>query len=176
MRKVILYLAMSLDGYIADSKGGVGWLEDCVAPEAGTSFAHFIETIDTVLMGRCTYDQITTELMPDAWPYEHQHTYVFSHEPRADNAGCTFTSMPPDKVVKDLLIQPGKDIWICGGANLIHQLSKERCVDVLWITMMPVILGDGIALFQKDSIKQDLRLVKTASYGDLVDLIYDVKK
>ena len=66
MRKVVLYLGMSLDGYIADKNGGVGWMEeDDTGSLEDSSYPDFVQTVDTVLMGYTTYHQIRTELSPD---------------------------------------------------------------------------------------------------------------
>ena len=80
MRNVILYIAMSLDGYLADANGGVAWLDgdgsDSLHPG---SYEAFSETVDTVLMGYRTYRQIVTELSPETWPYCGKTTYVWTH-------------------------------------------------------------------------------------------------
>ena len=81
MRKTVLYIAESLDGFIAAPDGGVGWLTEQHPDglEEG-SYPEFIRTVDTVLMGYTTYHQIVTELSPDKWAYEGMHTYVFTHK------------------------------------------------------------------------------------------------
>lgn len=80
MRKVSLFIAMSLDGYIADKKGGVDWLN---GQDSGTEtedgYSTFIQDVDTVLMGWNTYHQIVTQLSPDQWVYPDQTSYVFTH-------------------------------------------------------------------------------------------------
>lgn len=82
MRSTILYIAMSLDGYIADTNGSVDWLAgDGSAPDTNAEDAAFFQSIDTIILGRRTYDQITTELSPEAWPYEPFMTYVITHRP-----------------------------------------------------------------------------------------------
>ena len=80
MRKVILYIAMSLDGYIADKNGGVDWLsgQGAEGAEEGT-YSEFIKGIDTVVMGWNTYVQVKTELSPEIWPYEELTSYVITH-------------------------------------------------------------------------------------------------
>ena len=82
MREVILYIAMSLDGYIADAQGGVDWLGGHGEPEEGMeSYSRLLQRIDTVVMGWNTYHQVTTQLSPDRWVYEGLHTYVVTHRP-----------------------------------------------------------------------------------------------
>lgn len=86
MRKVILYIAVSLDGYIADGKGAVDWIgghDENVEME--DTFTPFFSGVDMVIMGRKTYNQIVTELSPDRWPYEGATTYVLTHHKETDN-------------------------------------------------------------------------------------------
>ena len=80
MRKVVIYIAMSLDGYIADKNGSVSWLGgDGSDKDNFGSYPEFIETVDTVILGYTTYNQIVTELSPDVWPYDGKATYVPTH-------------------------------------------------------------------------------------------------
>lgn len=96
MRKVVLFIAMSLDGYIADQKGGVDWLEGQDAgAETVDSYGTFIQGIDTVLMGWNTYHQVVTELSPDVWVYQGLATYVFTHRSCASSGEIVFTQEDP---------------------------------------------------------------------------------
>ena len=83
MRKAVLYIALSLDGFIADSAGGVGWLHGHDPALEEGSYGEFAATVDTVIMGRRTYDQVRGELSPGAWPYEGMDCYVLTHRPAA---------------------------------------------------------------------------------------------
>lgn len=97
-RKTVLYIAMSLDGYIADSMGGVSWLPE---PEGdGGGYGAFIEGIDTILMGMATYRQIVEELSPDNWPYPFARTLVFTHSPPPDRPGIAFCREDPAAAVR----------------------------------------------------------------------------
>lgn len=81
MSKVVLYIAMSLDGFIAKEDGDVAWLEgqETGQPELG-SYPEFIQTVDTVILGYTTYQQIVEELSPNEWPYKGKQTYVLTHK------------------------------------------------------------------------------------------------
>lgn len=174
MRKVILYIAMSLDGFIADAKGGVDWLSgDGSDPEAPGSYDAFTQDIDTVIMGRNTYDQVTGELSPDAWPYEGLTTYVVTHRLLPDQPGIRFAADTPEALVRRLQAGDGKDIWICGGAQIAQTLLREDLIDRLQLTIIPTLLGDGVRLFDQLPQEQPLRLAHTRADNGMVELTYE---
>ncbi len=177
MKKVKLFIAMSLDGYIADSCGGVDWLSGHGNDEENLDvYSEFVKDIDTILMGWNTYHQITTELSPDEWIYKDFTTYVITHRGGISSDIIRFTEQNPVDLVKQLRRETGKDIWICGGANLIQQLVAEDMIDQYYITVIPTILGSGIRLFKTgNGRKIPLKLVKTQSYNGMTDLIYTRK-
>ena len=91
MGKIVLYLAMSMDGYIADERGSVDWLVgDGSQPDAPNSYPAFLETVDAIIMGWTTYHQLVTELSPDRWPYEGLPCYVVTHRQEEDRENIFF--------------------------------------------------------------------------------------
>lgn len=174
MRKVILFIAMSLDGYIADKRGQVDWLrgQDENADNLDT-YSVFVKDIDTVIMGWNTYHQIVTELSPDQWIYEDLKTYVITHRQIASTEKIIFTQENPCNLIKNLQKEKGKDIWICGGANVIHPLIETRMIDLYHISVIPVILGDGIRLFPPMEGDILLRLKRSQTYNGIMDLVYE---
>ena len=80
MRKAAAYLAVSLDGFIADKDGSVGWLDDFADAQEDGGYEAFVQTVDTVVMGGRTYRQVTQELSPGAWPYEGLDCRVWTHD------------------------------------------------------------------------------------------------
>lgn len=173
MRKISLFIAMSLDGYIADSTGGVDWLGGhSENTEHIDAYSEFVKNIDTILMGRKTYHQIVTELSPEEWIYKNLTTYVITHNVYPSSENIRFTNTDPADLVKNLKQQTGKDIWICGGANLVQQLVTKDLIDYYYITIIPTILGSGIRLFGNTSKEIKLKLLKTQSYNGMTDLIY----
>lgn len=173
MRKITLFIAMSLDGYIADSGGGVDWLEG-QGSDDGTidSYSEFAKTIDTVFMGWNTYRQIVTELSPGEWVYQDFTTYVFTHHAHASSEKIRFVNADPIEMAKNLRAESGKGIWICGGANLAQQFVNEDLIDDYYITMIPTLLGSGIRLFENGKREIKLRLLNTRSYNGMTDLVY----
>lgn len=105
MRKVILYIAMSLDGYIADQNGRVDWLNAYNDAEEGTdSYSLLLKKVDTVVMGYNTYHQIVTELSPERWVYEGLKSYVITHNKIPSNPEIMFVNNSPGDLVKNLRV------------------------------------------------------------------------
>ena len=174
MREVVLFIAMSLDGYIADEQGGVKWLrgQDPGAADPD-SYADFIRDVDTVVMGWNTYHQIMTELSPEAWVYEGLTSYIVTHRSVPPAPGRVFTAQNPYQLVRELRRYPGKRIWVCGGAGLSSQLMEADLIDVYDISLIPVLLGGGIRLFGEREESTFLHLTDCCRRGEVVECIYD---
>lgn len=173
MRKIILFIAMSLDGYIADRHGKVDWLNgqsnDYENPDV---YSEFIKEIDTVLMGWNTYHQVTAELSPTEWVYADLTTYVITHREMNSTEQIRFTSEDPLTLLQRLRTTDGKNIWICGGADLIQQLVRSDCIDQYYISVIPTLLGSGIRLFGNAEKEIKLKLLRTQTYNGITDLVY----
>ena len=173
MREVILYIAMSLDGYIADAQGGVDWLGGHGEPEEGMeSYSRLLQRIDTVVMGWNTYHQIVTELSPGQWVYEGLDCYVLTHRELPSSGQIHFTCQPVTKLVEERKQRPGKNIWICGGAAVVQPLIRENLIDRYDISIIPTILGGGIPLFPDGMVEKRLHLTYTENANGIVRLIY----
>lgn len=177
MRKVILYIAMSLDGYIADQHGGVGWLggdgSDLNSPG---SYSRFLRSVDTIIMGYKTYQQIVSELSPDAWVYAGKKSYVITHRHLESSDEIIFTDKDLAILLAELKRKNGKNIWICGGASIANQLLDLELIDRIHITMIPTLLGDGLRLFSRRSKETRLELITTQSNNGMTDLVYELKR
>lgn len=176
MRKVILYIAMSLDGFIATESGDIEWLsgQDATSEEMG-SYENFIQTIDTVVMGYTTYLQITTELAPGNWPYKGMKSYVLTHKNVKSDEGIVFTDENIKHLIENIKSESGENIWVCGGANVVNQFMKEDLIDRYHITVIPTILGKGIRLFHDKNERVKLKLISSESNNGMIDLIYEKK-
>lgn len=173
MRKVILFIAMSLDGYIADRNGNVDWLNGQNEKEENMDvYSNFIKDVDTVVMGWNTYYQVVTELSPTEWVYDELRSYVITHRKLSSTNKIIFTDKDPCDVVNELKQKQGKNIWICGGANLIQQLIEKDFIDEYYISVIPTILGSGISLFGSTPKEIKLKLVHTQTYNGITDLVY----
>ena len=173
MRKIILYIAVSLDGYIADKNGSVNWLagQDEEAENEDT-YSEFIKDIDTVVMGWNTYAQVSRELSPEKWPYENLTSYIVTHRNEKSTEKIRFVREEPCKLAERLKETPGKNIWICGGGSIIQPLIKENLIDEYRISVIPTILGGGIPLFGNRETELRLRLKDTMQYNGIVELVY----
>ncbi len=176
MRKIVLYIAMSLDGYIADTHGGVGWLggDGSDADNPG-SYPSFIESVDTVILGFRTYNQIVTELSPDTWVYSEKKSFVLTHKKLNNTENVTFTDESIPSLLQRLKQENGKDIWICGGADIVNQALGLDIIDKFCITIIPTILGNGIRLFDVQKTQIPLKLISTKSYNGITDLVYECR-
>jgi len=154
-RKIILYIAVSLDGFIADEHGGVSWLDEADV-EGDNGFSKFMATVDTVMIGRVTYEQVLS--FGGDWPYRGKTVYVFSHHGHAPDANVEFVSGDIGKIVEDIRSRPGSNIYLVGGAELISGFMKEQLIDEYLVFVMPVVLGKGIPMFRGPSPRTWLTL------------------
>lgn len=176
MRKVSLFIAMSLDGFIADSNGNVDWLrghdDDSNDNNDIDTYSEFVKDIDTILMGWNTYHQIVTDLSPNQWVYEDFTTFVITHKEHISSEKIRFVNTNPVKLIEKLKMENGKGIWICGGANIVRQLVNKDLIDCYYITVIPTLLGSGIRLFENVENQIELKLTDTRAYNGMVELIY----
>lgn len=179
MRKVILDLAVTLDGYIEGSNGEIDW---CVMDEE-MSFDEFLSDIDAIFYGRVSYD-MWGNYQPEAtageeerklWAGVHsKEKFVFTSQERTDDRATFITSDLASRV-EALKQQPGKNIWLYGGGKLITTFVNLGLVDTFRLAVHPVVLGSGKPLFQDIHDRVSLQLVETkiAKSSGVVQLIYD---
>jgi dihydrofolate reductase len=159
MRKVAMCLGISLDGYIARPDGAV----DFLFMPRDYSMAEFFKSIDTVIMGRKTYDK-SREMEGGSFGPSLK-TYVFSHSPSPEvQEGVTFVNQSPAAFVADLRKLAGKDLWLMGGGELARDFLKADLVDELYLGIVPVLLGEGIPLFPAGFPQRDFSLVENRTY------------
>lgn len=172
-RKVILYISQSLDGFIADSKGNVDWiLGNNENYDSDYGYENFIKDVDTVILGANTYKQIINELSTDRRVYEDLQSYVLTSEKIEDTSNIKFVNTNTKELINRLQKENGKNIWICGGANLLNQCVKDDLIDEYQITTVPVILGNGIRLFEDNNKKIKLELKNAKEENGLIIGIY----
>lgn len=177
-RKIILDLAVTLDGYIEGKNGEVDW---CIM-EPDMDFAKFLDQIDTILYGRKSYDmwgefsptETTDETEKEMWDSVHsKEKIVFSKTQNKLNSNVKYINNNIKEEVINLKNQPGKDIWLYGGSSLITTFINLGLVDEYRLSVHPVILGEGKPLFIDIKERHNLQLVNTRSFkSGVVQLIY----
>lgn len=171
MRKIILSLAISFDGYIEGPKGEIDWLS--FSEEAGTMLNNFLQDIDTVLYGRVSYEAWGNyQPAADAEGFEKDfysklhamHKYVFSNTKSQFPGNPVVMQSDIKKQMQDLKKQPGKNIWLYGGGSLITTFMNLDLVDEFQIAVYPIILGAGKPLFKDIDHRVPLKLIEAKGF------------
>ncbi|MEM6335321.1 MAG: dihydrofolate reductase family protein [Bacteroidota bacterium] len=168
---VTLYIAQSLDGYIADVDGGIGWLDAVAAEGEDYGYEAFMAGVDALVMGRATYDQVRGF---GVWPYGERPTAVLTSRPPDDDppAGVTFMSRAPDSVLQ--AFPKNAHVWLVGGAGVIDAFQRADAIDRYVISVVPTLLGDGIPMFRAGQQERTLRLTGSKSFpSGLAQLTYE---
>ena len=175
MRKLLYYVATSLDYKIAKPDGNVDWLHEIPNPEGiDHGYATFYNDIGTTLMGYKTYEQILGFGID--FPYPDKTNFVFSRSNRlASNNPVQFVQGDIINFTKSLKMEPGKPIWLIGGGQIATLLFNAGLIDELMVFVMPIILGDGIPLFANFPVTKSLKLVESKTYSTgAVGLVYQL--
>jgi dihydrofolate reductase len=175
MRKVTLGLAVTLDGFIEGPNGEYDW---CFTDQ-DYGMSEFFNNVDAIFMGRKSWDLVASQAAGNAGgseanPYKGMTTYVFSNTlKKTDREDVVIVSGDIIKEIKRLVAQPGKNIWLFGGAELTTLFINEDLVDELWLSIHPLLLGSGKPLFQNIGERKNLKLVTHKVYNTgLVSLLY----
>jgi len=174
-RNVVLYIAMSVDGFIARIDGDISWLEAMEVEGQDYGYSSFIKKVDTVIMGRKAYEKVMT-LVPD-FPHQDKKSYVISKSLVMQNKNPEFYNGDPVELVKKLREEDGGDIFIDGGAELVRTLKGEGVISEYIISVIPLFLGNGIRLFHEVEKEEQLELINTRMYeSGLIQLRYKIKR
>lgn len=171
MRKIILNVAVSLDGFIEGPNGEYDW---CLADQ-DYGMEDFLNNIDTIFIGRKSYDMISA----DTSMFPAEKIYVFSntltneeHNPNVEMV----TSAQFDEVVERVMNETGKNIWLFGGAEMVAAFMNKNLVNTLMLAIHPIILGEGKALFNNIKDRVDLILIDHKKYSTgLLQATYTLK-
>jgi len=161
-RKVILYIATSLDGYIAKPNDDLSFLSIVQQDGEDYGYADFVKTVDTVILGRRTYDWVMTQA-PD-FPHADKDLYIITRTPRPSISKIRFYTGDLKKLVLRLKSEQGKNIFIDGGAEIINELLKQKLIDEFIISVIPILIGNGIRLFKEGRPEQKLKLVDVKKF------------
>src|SRR5215208_5534187 len=172
MRKVKLFIASSLDCYIAREDGGIDWL----FTDADYGYTKFYDSIDTIIVGRKSYDQ---SLTLDEYPYKGKKVYVFTRnkvrKKNNNEQDVEYIDTNIQDFVTNLTQSIGKDVWLLGGGEIVSVLLNAGLVDEIILSIHPIILGTGIPLLRNIQKEVNLQLENSLSFDSgLTQLYYKV--
>jgi dihydrofolate reductase len=174
-RSVCVYIAASLDGYIAAPGDDLSFLSRVEQEGEDYGYAAFTETVDTVIIGRKTYDWVMNQV--SQFPHADKEAYVITRAERPPVGNTRFYTGDIKELVQGLKGKEGKNIFVDGGAEVVNSLLKEGLVDELIISIIPVLLGAGTRLFQEGFPQQGVRLREARTFEKgLVQLSYQVMR
>lgn len=167
MRRIVYFVAISLDGFIARRDGSVDWLFH----DQDYGFTDFFKNVETVVQGRRTYEQVLTF---GKYPYQGKNNVVFSRRLKNCEHG-TVVSMPAAEFAAEERRKSGGDIWVVGGGDLAGSFLSAGAIDDVVVFVHPILLGDGLPL--SPGLQSDVRLSfngSSAFDSGLVKLSYQV--
>ena len=177
MRTLSLYIATSLDGYIAKPNDDLSFLKLVEKEGEDYGYAEFTSTIDTIILGRKTYDWVLKEIGASHYDNGQRTVYVITRTERPDVGKTKFYTGDLAELVAQLKSENGKNIYCDGGAEIINELLKNDLIDEMIISIIPVLVGNGTRLFKDGRPEQQLELVHTKTFETgLVQLHYKRKK
>lgn len=164
MRKISLFIAMSLDGYIAKPNDDLTFLK--LVEKAGEDYGYgeFTDTIDTLIIGRRTYDYVLKNVGLSHYDNGQRDVYVITRTERPQVGRTTFYTGNLTELVKRLKSEKGKNIYCDGGAEVINELLKHDLIDEFIISIVPVLLGNGTRLFKDSRPEQTLEFLSAKTF------------
>ena len=172
-RKVVLYISMSLDGYIASKNDDLSWLSIVESENEDYGYNAFNESVDTYIVGRKTYDIVLSLTGGDFPQAKVLHCYIITRNERKSENGVTFYNGEIAQLINDLKEKPGKDIYCDGGAEIVRLLMQDDLIDEYIISVIPILLGDGKRLFLGETSMLNLKALPSKQYkSGLVQLRY----
>ena len=177
--KVTVFMATSLDGFIADENGSVDWLNELPPPEdpkEDLGFGALMQSVDRLVMGRTTFNQV---LDFDSWAYGDTQVTVLSHQPPPDNipAGAivNFAQGSPETLIQQFKSEGDQHIYLDGG-NVVQQFLSSGLIDEIILTQVPVLLGKGISLFKEELPRDIWKVERVTNYPNGFTQTHLIKK
>jgi dihydrofolate reductase len=177
MRTLSLFIATSLDGYIAKPNDDLSFLKSVEKEGEDYGYAEFTSTIDTIIIGRRTYDYVLKEIGLSHYDNGERKVYVITRTERPDVGNIEFYNGNLAELVHKLKNENGKNIYCDGGAEVINALLKDDLIDELIISVIPVLLGNGTRLFKDGRPEQLLEFINAKTFDTgLTQLHYKRKR
>ncbi|KNB62604.1 dihydrofolate reductase family protein [Chryseobacterium sp. Hurlbut01] len=164
MRKISLFIAMSLDGYIAKPNDDLSFLKLVEKAGEDYGYAEFTSKIDTIIIGRKTYDYVLNEIGASHYDNGQRDIYVITRTERPQVGRTTFYTGNITELIKQLKSENGKNIYCDGGAEVINELLKNNLLDEFIISVIPVFLGNGTRLFKDGRPEQILEFITVKTF------------
>lgn len=162
VRKVILYIATSLDGYIAKPNDDLSFLSIVQQDGEDYGYADFLKMTDTVILGRKTYDWVMTQV--SEFPHADKNTFIITRTARPGFGKTNFYTGNLKDLISRLKTEQGKNIFVDGGAEIVNELLKENLIDEFIISVIPILVGNGTRLFKDGRPEQKLELISTKKF------------
>lgn len=171
-RSLVLVLTASLDGFIADPGGGVDWLAPPPS-EVPDDYTALMDSIDALVMGSATY-LVSLQLAGGTEVFADKDVYVFTSQGDLPaHPGVTFVQEPAEQFTAELKAGDGGAIWVFGGGKLATSMADAGLIDEYLVAVQPVLLGDGIPLWNAPHTRVDLELVNARPWpGGIAELRY----
>jgi len=167
--RLSVFIASSLDGYIATREGSLAWLEQAARSDEDYGYQSFLESVDALAMGRGTYDHVAHL---DPLPFGARPVFVFTHHPPPPRDGVTFWQESPRAALDRWKTMGLGRVYVDGGV-LISAFLAQGLIDDLVLTKAPILLGDGLPLFHPIPVGTELRLESVQSWpSGFVNLTY----
>lgn len=177
--KVTYYVAASVDGFIADAAGGLGWLSAVEAEDEDYGYGEFLSSVDGLVMGRRTFEDI---LSFGPWPYGNRPARVFSRRRKSERTEpgielpARFTDAPPVEAIRELEEAGVGHLWLVGGGALAGGFLEDGLLTDIVLSVVPVVLGAGVPLFHAMDPRRPLGLVSSRAFpSGLVQSTYQVR-
>jgi dihydrofolate reductase len=164
MRKLSLFIATSLDGYIAKPNDDLSFLKLVEKEGEDYGYAEFTANIDTILLGRKTYDYVLKEIGASHYDNGQREVYVITRTARPAVGKTTFYTGNVTELVQQLKSESGKNIYCDGGAEIVNGLLQYDLIDEMIISVVPILLGNGTRLFKDNRPEQQLELVSAKTF------------
>ena len=166
---------MSLDGYIAKEDGDISFLSVVDSPGEDYGYNDFIQSVDTVIMGRKTYDSVLS--FDIDFPHAERTCYVLSRTQTGTDENVTFFNGDVADLIAEIRKEEGLNIFCDGGSEVVFELMKKNLIDSFIISIIPILLGKGIKLFKAGSPETNLKLTRSISFPTgLVQVWYDKRE
>ncbi|GAE86572.1 dihydrofolate reductase family protein [Bacteroides reticulotermitis] len=175
MKKIILYIAVSIDGRIAEPDGGIEWLSEFpITKEMNYGYKEFMASIDTIIMGGRSWRELSN--MDAMGAYANKAVYVVSRHDWGEKGNIKFITENVIGRIVDLRNETGKDIWLFGGGELVSMLLAADLVDKMRIAYIPVVLGKGVPLFPEQPKESKWELIESKNYSSGIIMVEYQKK